>query len=270
MAFADINGHRLRYTVEGDGPLLVFGHGLLGSIERVEEDQANLAELRRRVRLLLYDARGHGQSEGPSEPAGYSWETLGLDMVGLLDHLGEERAILAGGSMGAATALWAAIERPERVSALVLLMPPPLGFEEMRDEPERQALATLDLVAAMIENFGLEQTVEFVRQSQAIPDAPDADDRLRSFLALNPGTIVHAVRGLRAAPVHDPARYRQVRVPTLVLGHEGDPLHPARAARLAASMIDGARLAVAPAPDYWRANPAHFLAEVTAFLDALG
>ena len=60
--FATINGHRLCYRVEGDGPLAIFGHGLMGSMEQVEENLSVLDQLLARVRLLVYDARGHGQS----------------------------------------------------------------------------------------------------------------------------------------------------------------------------------------------------------------
>ena len=66
-------------------------------------------------------------------------------------------------------------------------------------------------------------------------------------------------------------RRRPPRVaPTLVLGVEGDPLHPARAAHLLGTNVPGAHVRIAPTPTYWRANPDDFAAEVVAFLDRVG
>ena len=266
--FATINGYDLRYRLRGEGPLVVFGHGLLGSIEQIDANQASLDDLQRRVRLLVYDARGHGQSGGPDESAHYTWETLGLDMCSLVEFAGEESAILGGGSMGAATALWAAIERPRYVRALVLVMPPPLGFEPMRGAGEKQALQVLELVAAAVQNFGLEKTIELARNFPGFAATPEeADERASWLLAQNPRALLHAIRGLIQAPFHDPECYRQIRVPTLVIAHEGDGLHPMRAAQLLQDTVPDCRIVVGPHPNYWRTHPEDFLAEIDKFLD---
>lgn len=107
--FAEINGHRLRYRLRGQGPLVVFGHGLMGKIEQVMPEGVDLEGVFEQVRLLTYDARGHGHSHGPEDPEQYTWETLGRDMPALIAHAGEESAIVGGASMGAATALWMAV-----------------------------------------------------------------------------------------------------------------------------------------------------------------
>lgn len=268
-AHAQINGHRLRYRVRGEGPLAVFGHGLLGSIEQLDDHVSAHDALEARLRLLFYDARGHGQSEGPPEPAHYTWATLGEDMAAFAAHAGEPRAIFGGGSMGAATALWVALERPELVRALVLVMPPPLGHAHMRGDDEHRALQGLEVIAAAVQNFGLEQTIALARQLPAASEA-EAEERVRWLEGQNPLALRCAVRGLLQSPFHDPEAYRAIRVPTLVIAHEGDGLHPVRAARLVAANVPGARLAVAPDPAYWRAHPDEFAAEVLAFLDGLG
>jgi pimeloyl-ACP methyl ester carboxylesterase len=269
--FARINGYRLRYRLEGEGPLAVFGHGLMGSIEQIDDNHGALAALHERVRLLTYDARGHGQSEGPREPGGYTWETLGRDMSALVSHLGDERAIVGGGSMGAATALWMALEQPEKVRALVLVMPPPLGHHSLREEAERQAVTMLDMLAAAVENYGLEKTVELARMMPGFAaNAEDAERRAQWLLAQNPLALSYAVRGLLQAPFHDPECYRQVRVPTLVICHEGDGLHPARAGELLRSRIADCELHVAPHAEHWRTHANDFLGIITRFLDRLG
>ena len=62
--YTNINGHRLRYRLGGEGPLVVFAHGLMGNIEQVTPAGLGLDALHARVRFLTYDARGHGQSHG--------------------------------------------------------------------------------------------------------------------------------------------------------------------------------------------------------------
>jgi pimeloyl-ACP methyl ester carboxylesterase len=269
--FAHINGYPLRYRIGGEGPLVVFGHGLMGSIEQVDPFEGSLDYVLERVRLLIYDARGHGQSSGPEYAAGYTWETLGRDMAAFIDHAGEERAIIGGASMGAATALWVAIEQPQRAKALALLMPPPLGYGPMRAQEEKQALQVLDLLSAAVKNFGIEKTVELAKGfpgSAATPE--DAEQRATWLLRQNPLTLLYAVRGLMTAPFHDPEAYRQINVPTIVVAHEGDALHPVRAAQLLKDNIPDCELLVAPQPGYWQTHPAEFLAEMTRFIDRVG
>ncbi len=269
--FATINGHRLRYRVRGEGPLAIFGHGLMGTIEQIDENLAALDQLYARVRLLVYDARGHGASEGPDDAAAYTWETLGRDMAGFIDHAGDERALIGGASMGAATALWVALEQPERVRGLVLVMPPPLGDESIRRDAEKQALRVLDMLSAAIQNFGLEKTVEIARSFPGFAATPEeADERARWMLRQNPRALAFAIRGLLQSPFHDPEEYRRITVPTLVLAHEGDGLHPARAAQLLGDTIPDVRVRIAPSADYWRTHPEDFVAEVSAFFDRVG
>lgn len=269
--FVEINGNRLRYRLRGDGPLAILGHGLLGSIEQLDEHQGALARLEARLRLLVYDARGHGQSEGPEDVAGYSWESLGLDTAALIRHFGEERAIVGGGSMGAASALWLAIERPELVRALVLVMPPPLGPPEIRGEDERKAIALLEALAAAVQNFGMETTANLARNMPGLNGSPEAaEERARWLLKINPLAIRYAIPGLLGAPIHDPECYRQIRVPTLVLAHEGDALHPARAARLVGDKVPDCTVRIAPDDTWWERHPEELLAEAQAFLDRVG
>lgn len=272
IAFTHVNGHRIRYRVEGpnDAPLVVFGHGLLGSIEQIEQHAPGLDTLYDSIRFLTYDARGHGQSEGPGDPTGYSWDTLGHDMALIARSVGGEKAIFGGGSMGAATSLWVALEHPERVQALVLAIPPPLGADAIRGENERAAIRMLEFLAAAVENYGLEQTVQIARNAPGFAPTPeDADQRARWLLQQNPRTILHAIRGLLNAPHHDPEAYRQINVPTLVIAHEGDGLHPMRSAKLLADTIPNARLLAGDRPGYWRSNPEKLQSELRTFFNTL-
>ena len=69
--------------------------------------------------MVALDLRGRGDSEKP--PSGYGLATHAADAIRTLDHLGVERGVLVGHSMGAFVALHAALQYPDRIRALVLL-----------------------------------------------------------------------------------------------------------------------------------------------------
>ena len=90
------------------------------------------------------------------------------------------------------------------------------------------------------------------------------------LLAQNPLTLKFAIRGLVASPFHEPEMYRRIKVPTMVLAHEGDGLHPVRSATLLAEMIPDCTLRVAPEAEYWREHPEEVAAEVERFIERVG
>jgi pimeloyl-ACP methyl ester carboxylesterase len=270
-SFTEIDGNMLRYRLTGDGPLVVFGHGLMGRIEQLDEYLRGLDPLLKRIRLLAYDARGHGLSSGPGTSAGYTWETLGRDMGEMIRFAGEERAIVGGVSMGAAAAIWLAVEQPEQVRGLVAMMPPPLGFISMRTPGEQRAITALDFLASAVENYGIETAIEVVKSVPGFgADEQDAEQRAAWLRGQNPLTLRYAIRGLIDAPPHDPECYRLIKAPTLVFGHEGDDLHPARAAKLLADNVEGSRLLMGPTADYWMTHKDEVLRELEAFLERAG
>jgi len=117
MAFADINGQRIHYTdTGGDGAPIVFSHGFLMDHEMFDPQ---VDALRDTNRVICWDERGFGLTEFDGESFSY-WDSAS-DCVGLLDHLGIERAVLAGMSQGGFLSLRAALTAPDRVRALVLL-----------------------------------------------------------------------------------------------------------------------------------------------------
>ncbi|MCX5164923.1 alpha/beta fold hydrolase [Streptomyces sp. NBC_00264] len=103
---------RLVHRDIGEGPLLVLLHG--GFVDhRMWDDQ--VPELARRHRVIVPDARGHGGSANATRPFRHA-----DDVAALLRHLDAGPAVLAGLSMGAATAVDTALEHPDLVRALVV------------------------------------------------------------------------------------------------------------------------------------------------------
>jgi pimeloyl-ACP methyl ester carboxylesterase len=98
------------------GPPVVFSHGFLMDHEMFEPQ---VAALRDSYRVITWDERGFGQTEIDGEPFDY-WDSA-RDCLGLLDHLGIDRAVFGGMSQGGFISLRAALLAPDRVRALILL-----------------------------------------------------------------------------------------------------------------------------------------------------
>lgn len=117
MPIAEINGQGLFFEDSGgDGPALVFLHGFLMDQRMFDPQVESLAP---RHRCVRWDARAFGQTRWDGQP--FSLYDSVSDCVGLMDHLGIERATLVGMSQGGYCALRVALRHPERVKALVLM-----------------------------------------------------------------------------------------------------------------------------------------------------
>jgi len=117
MPHADVNGQRIWFEdTGGDGPPVILAHGFLMDADMfVHQVEA----LRDRYRVITWDERGFGRTEYDGEPFSY-WDSA-ADCLGLLDHLGIERAVVGGMSQGGFLSLRVALTAPERVRALILL-----------------------------------------------------------------------------------------------------------------------------------------------------
>ena len=143
------DGVRLAVDDSGEGVPVVLLHGLTASRRYVV--MGSTALQRSGHRVVAYDARGHGASSPAAEPGGYAYEQLGLDLEAVLDASGIERAVLAGASMGAHTLLWLALNRPDRVGAVVVITP---AFTGAGDDAAR--LAHWDALSAGLRDGGID------------------------------------------------------------------------------------------------------------------
>jgi len=127
----------IRYRTYGEGgPKLVLLHGLTATRRYVVMGSRALERADHRV--VMYDARAHGSSEGGDD---YSYTRLSKDLLAVLDDRGIERAVLAGASMGAHTLTAFALAHPERVRALALIGATVRGAPEIATEGRTAALA---------------------------------------------------------------------------------------------------------------------------------
>jgi pimeloyl-ACP methyl ester carboxylesterase len=118
MPFSLLNGLRIHYKLYGDAGLpLVFIHGYTGDAT----DWARQIEMfSDEFRILVFDNRGHGQSEAPSDPEGYSVEHMVDDAVQLIEKVGFNKFHLVGHSIGGAVAQEIALRWPGRLLSLTL------------------------------------------------------------------------------------------------------------------------------------------------------
>ncbi len=114
--FVDIDGTRMHYRDEGQGPVLVLVHGSRANLEQWD---GWVRELGGRFRIIRFDVLGHGLAGEDGRDDYGAARQLAL-MHGLLDHLGVGRAIVGGTSGGATLAVRYAVAHPERVEALLL------------------------------------------------------------------------------------------------------------------------------------------------------
>lgn len=107
----------IHYALEGpaESPVLVFSNSLGANFSMWD---AQVPELRKKLRVLRYDTRGHGQSS--STPGPYSIEQLGGDVIALLDALDLDRVHFCGLSMGGMIGMWLAVNASERLGKLML------------------------------------------------------------------------------------------------------------------------------------------------------
>ncbi len=119
--FDSFDGLTLYYDDQGDGPTVVLLHGFAAdtNVNYVRSGILDLL-LDEGYRVVALDARGHGLSSKPTDPDAYADDAMKRDVVALLDHLGLDRVVLVGYSMGAHLALRLAPDEA-RVKALVLL-----------------------------------------------------------------------------------------------------------------------------------------------------
>ena len=116
----EVDGVGIGYEVFGSGPgtiLLTPAWAIVSS----RYWKAQVPYLARRFRVITFDARGSGRSDRPEDPALYGRDVR--DAVAVLDATGTERALVAGLSLGAATALYTAALHPDRVAGVIALAP---------------------------------------------------------------------------------------------------------------------------------------------------
>jgi len=246
------DGVNIYYEVHGSGPPLILTHGYSSTSAMW---QGQIAALSRHYKLLLWDMRGHGQSDYPEDPAAYSEALTIGDIAALLDTVGADKAVVGGLSLGGYMSLAFYRSRPERVRSLLIIDTGP-GFkkDDARDAWNKRAHETAE---------------RFDRDGLAVLKSMSAERA--SVSHRDAKGLAHAARGMltqRDASVMEtlPA----IKVPSLVVVGADDTPFLAASDYMAAK-IPGAEKVVIPSAGH-AANidqPEAFNDAVLAFLDRL-
>jgi pimeloyl-ACP methyl ester carboxylesterase len=226
----------------GEGTPVVLLHGLTATHRYVVMGSRSLERSGHDV--LTYDARGHGASDPAPSPDAYTYADLAADLIDVLDGAGHERAVLAGASMGAHTAVRVALEHPERVAGLVLITPA-YDPDAFPGDLERW-----DALSEGLRHGGVDGFVAAYGEAD-VPEAWKANLRtvLRQRLSAHehPAAVADALSAVpRSRPFASRDDLRAITAPTVVVADrdEPDPGHPLAVGELYASLIPGARLVV--------------------------
>jgi pimeloyl-ACP methyl ester carboxylesterase len=253
-------GHRLAYAEHGEGPrTCVLIHGLLLSQKMHRPLAQALAE--RGNRVLTIDLLGHGDSDRPRDMTQYGMTIFGEQVIGLLDHLDVDEAVIAGTSLGANTALEVAALAPDRVRGMVVEMP------VLDNALLGCAIAFTPLLVAL--TFGAPAMRAIGAVARRLPTERSwlldvALDTIRQ----DPGPSSAVLQGLffnRVAP-HKSVR-RTLAAPALVIGHDRDPVHPFSDSDALIEELPDARLVRADWLLELRLSPERLTGEIAAFLD---
>lgn len=254
--FRTDDGCRIAYDYRPlDGAPVLMLSPSLGTAMALFDTQAGLGAT---YSLLLYDPRGHGQSDVPA--GRYSMDRLGRDAVELLDHLGIERTHYAGVSLGGMVGQWLGYRAPERLNKLILAhtsayMGPPSGWA-----------ARIDAVLA----GGMGAVRDAVIERWFTPAFRAASpEQVSPIAAMLGATAPTGYAGCSAAIMDMDLRptAKLITAPTLVISGLQDPATPPEHAQWLADNISGAKLASIDAAHLGNVElPEQFNALVEGFL----
>ena len=225
MPHLDRGGVKLYYEEHGHGPALLLSHGYSATCRMWDGQVAALAS---RFRILVWDMRGHGETDSPEDPAAYSEALTVEDMAALLRHCRIERAIIGGLSLGGYMSLAFHLTHPGMVRALMLFDTGP-GFrnaDARRGWNERAQQRARDLEAKGLAALGQGEEVRTSRHRSARGLAAAA----RGMLAQADDRIIGALD--------------QIAVPTLVLVGAEDTNFIAAADYMARKIPGAARVTI--------------------------
>ena len=210
----------------GEGTPVVLLHGLTATRRYVVMGSRALARCGHRV--IAYDARGHGSSSPAPGAADYDYVNLAADLGELLDSAGARRAVLAGASMGAHTAIRFALDHPGRVAGLALITP----AHDPATADDRQRLARWDALADGLRNGGVDGFVAAYGE----PEVPAAwRDTVLQVLHQrlarheHPEAVADALNAVpRSHPFASMDELAAITIPAVVVASrdEADPGHP--------------------------------------------
>jgi pimeloyl-ACP methyl ester carboxylesterase len=199
------------------------------------------------IELVAYDVRGHGESQSPDGHADdHTWPALAGDALAIASVMEIAPFVAGGMSLGAAVSLYAAMQSPEKISALVLVAPPAAWTDrspQVRRYQSMAWLAKLRLLSLLlpIALGGRSVLPDFIAR-----DMPEKEHIYRSsILGLKNAAAIPILEGMAKSDFPTPLQLAKLTQPTLILAWTGDANHPVSTAEALATSIPNAELVIA-------------------------
>jgi 3-oxoadipate enol-lactonase len=261
--FADLNGAKIYYEVEGSGHTLVMIHAGIAD-RRMWDDQFH--EFAKDYRVVCYDMRGYGQT-APVEGEFYGHE----DLYGLLKFLKIDKAYVMGCSKGGGVAMNFTLEHPDIAAGLIMVCSGPGGFEFDEPPPPQWDELVAAFKAGDLEKTAMLETEIWVDGTRP---SDQVDARVRDKVtAMNMIALKNEKLGLGKDVELDPPsakRLSEIHVPTLLIVGEYDtPYLTAAANYMEANIATSKKVLLPTAHVPSMERPAEFNALVREFLDGI-
>ena len=265
MPQATVNGQQLAYgDTGGDGPVVLLVHAFPFNSTMWQPQVDALGD---RYRLITPDLTGFGGSDAPEDRSSYTMDAWADQLAGLLDHLGLDKVVLGGLSMGGYASFAFLRRHRERVSALILAdtraeADPPEGIEKRTNQQgmvEREG--TSGLIDALVGALLSEDTRT---------NKPDVVDHVRKAMDNPAAGFIGALEAMKGRP-DSSDELASIDVPTLVIVGENDGVTPPDAARKIHEHVGGSRLVTIPSAGHISnlESPEAFNSAVAEFLGNL-
>ncbi|MBZ6377161.1 alpha/beta hydrolase [Pacificimonas flava] len=198
--FADANGVRTHYLEAGDGEPLVLVHGGGAGADSWGNWKDCIPLLARKFRVIAPDMIGFGKTDKPA-PESYVYDQPGRNrhMADFLDAMGLSGAAYVGNSMGGATGIGIAVDRPDLISRMVLMgsaglpIPPKPSPDLLHNLKYDFTMEGMRRVIGGLTAPGFEPTPEMVKYRYDLVDAPEAQAALAAINAeTRKGTLNYA------------------------------------------------------------------------------
>ena len=247
MPKATINGVGINYESDGEGFPVVLCYCRGGNATmwnpQVEAFSKN-------YRFIRFEPRGHGKSDAPQDPSAYGQDTSVEDLLGLLDHLGIEKAYVGGLSMGGGITTRFTLLHQDRVAGLMVIDSGSAAGHGAGEATRRGTARVRELAFSegmeAVARYSIQEVDSFVGRATRGPEA--VEGIVEMFKALTPHGYTLTLEALDRGPVFDD-RLSEIKTPTLCIVGDEDPA--LEDVKFVHSQIEGSELVVVP-------NAGHF------------
>lgn len=255
------NGHRIAFADYGEGEqVLVLAHGLL--MNRHMYDQLAPEMVSRGFRVITVDLLGHGASDKPTDMRAYSMPAFGDQIAAVIEHLDLDRPIVGGTSLGANASLELAARHPRIARGLFIEMP------VLDNALVAAGLIFLPILLSLRVAKPLLRGVAAI--TTRIPRSTYIVDLMLDWTRRPPESSEAVLEGILFGRTAPPREERQlIGLPTLVIGHPADPLHPFTDSDMLTEEMPRARLVNAESIFEWRVNPGRLDDELAEFINGV-